>query len=142
MCLIQEIFNRGLARASLPALVVLTWGMSKGHRGINRIDIFVTWTKVRLGLVTGSKPFHCRSLLFATFWENVLVPKKCFSAPLQGIQERPRGDSCLLCRPLPSHWQGCGCSDARYVPRCAVGLTFPRALGGLNWHPIQTTIQP
>lgn len=139
MCLIQAIFNRGLARASPPALVALTLGRSKDRRGINRIDGFVTPAKVLLGLVTGSKSFHCWSLLFATFWENVLAPEKCFSALIQGTQ-RPRGDSCVLCRPL--HCQGCGCSDGRYVPRRAVGLTFPWVLGGSSRHPIQTSTQP
>lgn len=71
-----------------------------------------------------------------------MVTEKYFSAQIQGTQQRHRSDSCVLCRLLPSHWKGCGCSDGRYIPKCALGLTFPWALGDLDWHPIQTSHQP
>lgn len=118
-----------------------TWGRSKCHREINRIESSLTSKNVFWGLVTGSKYFHCWNLLFALMWENVLVPEECFSAFVQGTQ-RPRGESCVLCRPFPSHWYRCGFFGGKYVPTHVMDHILPWALGGLIWNLTQMSIQP
>ena len=132
MCLIQAIFNRSLSRASLPALVVLTGGRSKGHREINRIGSFVTGTKVHLGLVTGSKSFHCWSLLFATFWENVLVPKKCFSAPIQGTQTETQRWQLRPLQATPKPLAGMWLLRWKVCSKTCCGSHVPMGPGGLE----------
>lgn len=133
MCLIQAIFTRGLARAYPPVLIwVLTWGWSKYHREINRIESFLTWKKVLLGLVTGSKSFHCWNLLFAMIWDNVLVPEKCFSASVQGTWTETQGwELCPLQaipKPLARMWFLWWKIDSN----TCYGLHTPMGRGGLE----------
>lgn len=60
------------------------------HRGI-KINSLIAQTKVHVRLATGSKFFRCCGLPFATFWKNVLVPEKWFSAPTQWTQTEAQG---------------------------------------------------
>lgn len=91
MCLIQAISNRGLARASLLALVVLTWGRNRGHREIKRADSFVTWIQVHLALVRGSKSFNCWSLFFCHLLGERVGAQETFLGPCPGNTNREPG---------------------------------------------------
>lgn len=136
MCLIQVIFTMGLARAYPPALIwVLTWRRSKCHRKINRIESFLTWKNVLLGLVTGSKYFYCWNLLFTMIWENVLVPEKCFSALVQGTHTETQGWQLCPLRAIPKPLARMWFLWWKMYPHTCYGSHTPMGLGGLELEP-------